>query len=629
MNCFPCCGPKKSNSKREHGSPPPELVTGKNPDMKKQKAEEQNQADPGNIQAQAFSFRELATATKNFRQECLIDEGGFGRIYKGIIPSTGQLVAVKQLDRNGIQSSKEFLAEVAELSLLHHENLVNLIGYCADGDQRLLVYELFASRTLENRLFEKKADESPLNWFERMKIVAAASKGLEYLHETSKPPVIYRDLKASSILVDSDLLAKLCDVGMAKLSGGDKMNNGPPRLMGTYGHCAPEYVKAGQLTLKSDVYSFGVVLLELITGRRAIDTSKPNEEQNLVSWATPLFRDPKRYPEMADPLLNKNFPEKDLNQVVAIASMCLQEEAEARPLISDVVTALGFLSAPPPPPAHAPVPKKSDVAESERESDSEGESESGSDAISRKGSRRSSLDKSQHDYCDSSHLPPVVSSKASRKSSTRSSKGKHSSESGDGVSVSSISSKSSRKSRGDLSQKSSRKSSVEDLSQQKSSKKSSVEDLSQHKSSRKSSSTKDLSQKSSRKSSVEDLSQHKSSRKSSSTKDLSQKSSRKSSIRKPSSRVLSHKSNVASEDGSISSSCRSSSVGSEDEGVRSERSSMRLSQGSYRSDPYGSRRTEDESMNILDRATSIGSDEDSGHPFDQTSSSGGSSVYSR
>ncbi|KAG4983574.1 hypothetical protein JHK87_028323 [Glycine soja] len=558
MNCFPCCGPKKSNSKREHGSPPPELVTGKNPDMKKQKAEEQNQADPGNIQAQAFSFRELATATKNFRQECLIDEGGFGRIYKGIIPSTGQLVAVKQLDRNGIQSSKEFLAEVAELSLLHHENLVNLIGYCADGDQRLLVYELFASRTLENRLFEKKADESPLNWFERMKIVAAASKGLEYLHETSKPPVIYRDLKASSILVDSDLLAKLCDVGMAKLSGGDKMNNGPPRLMGTYGHCAPEY-------------------------------------------ATPLFKDPKRYPEMADPLLNKNFPEKDLNQVVAIASMCLQEEAEARPLISDVVTALGFLSAPPPPPAHAPVPKKSDVAESERESDSEGESESGSDAISRKGSRRSSLDKSQHDYCDSSHLPPVVSSKPSRKSSTRSSKGKHSSESGDGVSVSSISSKSSRKSRGDLSQKSSRKSSVEDLSQQKSSKKSSVEDLSQHKSSRKSSST----------------------------KDLSQKSSRKSSIRKPSSRVLSHKSNVASEDGSISSSCRSSSVGSEDEGVRSERSSMRLSQGSYRSDPYGSRRTEDESMNILDRATSIGSDEDSGHPFDQTSSSGGSSVYSR
>ena len=161
--------------------------------------------------------------------------------------------------------------------------------------------------------------------------------------------------------------------------------------------------------------------------------------------ATPLFRDPKRYPDMADPLLNKNFPEKDLNQVVAIASMCLQEEAEARPLISDVVNALSFLSAPPPP--AAPVPKKSDVAESERES----ESESGSEAISSKGSRRSSVDESQHD--SDSHLPPAVSSKPSRKSSTRSSKGALSSESGDEVSVSS-SSKSSRKSHGDLSHKS-------------------------------------------------------------------------------------------------------------------------------------------------------------------------------
>ncbi|KAJ6348563.1 hypothetical protein OIU77_006191 [Salix suchowensis] len=114
--------------------------------------------------------------------------------------------------------------------------------------------------------------------------------------------------------------------------------------MGTYGYCAPEYARAGQLTQKSDVYSFGVILLELITGRRALDTTKPNDEQNLVSWAQPKFKDPKKYPDMADPLLNKQFPEKDLNQVVAIAAMCLQEESSARPLMSDVVTALSFLS---------------------------------------------------------------------------------------------------------------------------------------------------------------------------------------------------------------------------------------------------------------------------------------------
>jgi len=131
---------------------------------------------------------------------------------------------------------------------------------------------------------ENKADEGPLSWYDRMKVVAGASKGLEYLHESADPPIIFRDMKASSILVDNEFNAKLRDVGMAKLSGADKMNNGPPRLMGTYGYCAPEYVRAGQVSMKSDVYSFGVILLELITGRRAVDTTRPNEEQNLVAW---------------------------------------------------------------------------------------------------------------------------------------------------------------------------------------------------------------------------------------------------------------------------------------------------------------------------------------------------------
>jgi serine/threonine protein kinase len=117
-----------------------------------------------------------------------------------------------------------------------------------------------------------------------MKVAEAASKGLEYLHDSANPPIIYRDFKALNILLDADLNAKLYDFGMVKLSGGDKMNQAPPRVMGTYGYCAPEYTRTGQFSLKSDVYSFGVVLLELITGRRAIDTSKPNEEQNLVSW---------------------------------------------------------------------------------------------------------------------------------------------------------------------------------------------------------------------------------------------------------------------------------------------------------------------------------------------------------
>ncbi|OIW21376.1 hypothetical protein TanjilG_02485 [Lupinus angustifolius] len=350
MTCFPCFSSNKNdknNSFKKDQGPQENVITRTPVDIKKPN-NEPNQADPSNIQAQNFTFRELATATKNFRQECLMGEGGFGRVYKGLIPATGQVVAVKQLDRNGMQGgSKEFLVEVLMLSLLHHENLVKLVGYCADGDQRLLVYEFLHGGSLERRLFECGQDEPPLDWYSRMKVASSAAKGLWYLHDRANPPVIYRDLKSSNILLDNECNAKLSDYGLAKLAGKDKMNIVPTRVMGTYGYSAPEYVRTGNLTLKSDVYSFGVVMLELITGRKAVDTTRPNAEQNLVSWAQPIFREPKRYGEIADPLLNKNYPEKDLNQLVAITAMCLQEESAARPLMSDVVTALSFLSTSP------------------------------------------------------------------------------------------------------------------------------------------------------------------------------------------------------------------------------------------------------------------------------------------
>ncbi|KAF2307366.1 hypothetical protein GH714_026656 [Hevea brasiliensis] len=322
--------------------------------------EEANRVDEENIAAQAFTFREIAAATKNFRQECLLGEGGIGRVFKGTLASTGQVVAVKQLDRSGLQENKEFLVEVMMLSLLHDPNLVDLVGYCADGDQRLLVYEFIKGGSLQDHLTDVSPDKKPLDWFTRIKIAFGAAKGLEYLHDKANPPVIFGDLKPTNILLDEDLIPKLSDFGLVKLGpSGDNMH-GPSRLMGTYGYSAPEYARGGELTIKSDVYSFGVILLELITGRRAIDTTKPNDEQNLVAWAQPMFRDPKRFPDMADPVLNKQFPEKDLNQAVAIAAMCLQEESAARPLMSDVVTALSFLSVakdesiPSPPPPSTP-----------------------------------------------------------------------------------------------------------------------------------------------------------------------------------------------------------------------------------------------------------------------------------
>jgi len=241
-----------------------------------------------NIAAQTFTFRELAAATKNFRQDCLLGEGGFGRVYKGRLEN-GQAVAVKQLDRNGLQGNREFLVEVLMLSLLHHTNLVNLIGYCADGDQRLLVYEFMPLGSLEDHLHDLPPDKEALDWNTRMKIAAGAAKGLEYLHDKASPPVIYRDFKSSNILLGEGFHPKLSDFGLAKLGPVGDKTHVSTRVMGTYGYCAPEYAMTGQLTVKSDVYSFGVVFLELITGRKAIDNTRSQGEQNLVAWVCFIF----------------------------------------------------------------------------------------------------------------------------------------------------------------------------------------------------------------------------------------------------------------------------------------------------------------------------------------------------
>lgn len=297
------------------------------------------------IAAQTFTFKELERATKSFSQHNFVGEGGFGRVYKGRLESTGQIVAVKQLDRNGLQGNREFLVEVLMLSLLHHTNLVNLIGYCADGDQRLLVYEFMANGALEDHLHDLPENKDSLDWNMRMRVAAGAAKGLEYLHEKANPPVIYRDFKSSNILLDEEWHPKLSDFGLAKLGPVGDKTHVSTRVMGTYGYCAPEYAMTGQLTVKSDVYSFGVVLLELITGRKAIDNTRSQGEHNLVAWARPLFKDRRKFPAMADPLLQGRYPMRGLYQALAVAAMCLQEQASQRPMIHDVVTALSYLAA--------------------------------------------------------------------------------------------------------------------------------------------------------------------------------------------------------------------------------------------------------------------------------------------
>ncbi|XP_073145008.1 probable serine/threonine-protein kinase PBL21 isoform X2 [Henckelia pumila] len=293
--------------------------------------------------ARSFAFKELAVATQNFREANLIGEGGFGSVYKGRLESN-MIVAVKQLNLDGLQGNQEFIVEVLMLSLLHHSNLVNLIGYCADGDQRLLVYEYMPMGSLENHLFDLEPGQEPLSWSKRLRIAVGAARGLEYLHCKANPPVIYRDLKSSNILLDNDFNVKLSDFGLAKLGPVGDNTHVSTRVMGTYGYCAPEYAMSGKLTLKSDIYSFGVVLLELITGRKAIDCSRKPGEQNLVVWSRQYLKDRRKFVEMVDPLLEGRFSVRSLHHAIAITSMCLQEQASFRPLISDIVMALEYLA---------------------------------------------------------------------------------------------------------------------------------------------------------------------------------------------------------------------------------------------------------------------------------------------
>ncbi|OMO77438.1 hypothetical protein COLO4_25177 [Corchorus olitorius] len=298
-------------------------------------------------QLRKFTFIDLKLATRNFRPESLLGEGGFGCVFKGWIeengtapvkPGTGLTVAVKTLNIDGLQGHKEWLAEVDFLGNLLHPNLVKLVGYCIEDDHRLLVYEFMPRGSLENHLFRKGS--LPLPWSIRMKIALGAAKGLAFLHEEAERPVIYRDFKTSNILLDADYNAKLSDFGLAKDGPEGDKTHVSTRVMGTYGYAAPEYVMTGHLTSKSDVYSFGVVLLEMLTGRRSMDKNRPNGEHNLVEWARPHLGDKRRIFRILDPRLEGHFSIKGAQKAAQLAAQCLSRDPKARPRMSEIVETL-------------------------------------------------------------------------------------------------------------------------------------------------------------------------------------------------------------------------------------------------------------------------------------------------
>ncbi|KXG33226.1 receptor-like serine/threonine-protein kinase ALE2 isoform X6 [Sorghum bicolor] len=289
--------------------------------------------------AKTFNLVEMERATLGFDESRIIGEGGFGRVYEGILED-GERVAIKVLKRDDQQGTREFLAEVEMLSRLHHRNLVKLIGICTEGHSRCLVYELVPNGSVESHLHGSDKGAARFDWDARLKIALGAARALAYLHEDSSPRVIHRDFKSSNILLEHDFTPKVSDFGLARTALGEGNEHISTRVMGTFGYVAPEYAMTGHLLVKSDVYSYGVVLLELLTGRKPVDMLRPAGQENLVAWAGSLLTSRDGLESIIDPSLGSSIPFDSIAKVAAIASMCVQPEVDQRPFMGEVVQAL-------------------------------------------------------------------------------------------------------------------------------------------------------------------------------------------------------------------------------------------------------------------------------------------------
>ncbi|KAK1652462.1 hypothetical protein QYE76_070267 [Lolium multiflorum] len=289
------------------------------------------------IKAIVYSVADLQIATDSFSMDNLVGEGTFGRVYRSQFDD-GKVLAVKKLDCTVIpfQSSDDFVELVSNISKLHHPNLNELVGYCMEHGQHLLVYDFHRNGSLHDLLHLSDEYSKPLSWNSRIKIALGSARALEYLHEVCSPSIIHKNFKSSNILLDSEFNPHLSDAALASFIPDAEFQGAEQSA----GCTAPEVDMTGQYTLKSDVYSFGVVMLELLTGRRPFDSSKPRSEQSLVRWATPQLHDIDALDSMVDPALKGLYPAKSLSRFADVLALCVQPEPEFRPPMSEVVEAL-------------------------------------------------------------------------------------------------------------------------------------------------------------------------------------------------------------------------------------------------------------------------------------------------
>ncbi|CAO2044255.1 unnamed protein product [Urochloa humidicola] len=282
-----------------------------------------------------FSYAELRSATDNFNRTNKVGRGGFGTVYKGTIRN-GREVAVKVLSAESRQGIREFLTEIDVISNVKHPNLVELIGCCVEGSNRILVYEYLKNSSLDRALLGYNSEPADFTWSIRSVICIGVARGLAYLHEEIASPIVHRDIKASNILLDKNYIPKIGDFGLAKLFP-DNVTHISTRVAGTTGYLAPEYAWHGQLTKKADIYSFGVLVLEIVSGTSS-SRSILTDDKILLEKTWELY-EAKKLKELIDPAIG-DYPEEEVIRYIKVALFCIQAAAARRPSMPQVVTML-------------------------------------------------------------------------------------------------------------------------------------------------------------------------------------------------------------------------------------------------------------------------------------------------
>ncbi|KAI4324153.1 hypothetical protein L6164_023715 [Bauhinia variegata] len=284
-----------------------------------------------------FNFATIANATNDFSIDKKLGEGGFGPVYMGTLED-GQEIAVKKLAHSSGQGMKEFKNEVILCSKLQHRNLVKLLGCCIQGHDKMLIYEYMLNKSLDYFLFDSYQSKC-LDWTKRRNIIFGIARGLLYLHQDSRMRIIHRDLKASNILLDSQLLPKISDFGLAKIFGGDQIEGNTNRVAGTYGYMAPEYASDGAFSIKSDVFSYGILLLEIISSKRNRGVYHTNVSLNLIGHAWKLWKEGSAM-ELVDACLEDSFVVSEVLRYIHIGLLCVQQNPDDRPDMASVVVML-------------------------------------------------------------------------------------------------------------------------------------------------------------------------------------------------------------------------------------------------------------------------------------------------